>query len=89
MRATRIGNKFGHLFYREPFSNYVLRWSTFLGSQSRRSWGVPQQCGDDSLSAAEPMTKEQDFPVSIEVQLLGGDGQHPRTTGNCAAGSTW
>jgi hypothetical protein len=36
----------------------------------------------------ETMSVEQDFPVSIEVQLLGGDGQNPRTTGNlCTPGT--
>jgi hypothetical protein len=34
------------------------------------------------------MTKDQDFPASIEVQLLGGDGKNPRTTGNlCTPGT--
>ncbi len=34
------------------------------------------------------MSKDQDFPVSIEVQLLGGDGKNPRTTGNlCTPGT--
>jgi hypothetical protein len=36
----------------------------------------------------ESMRLAQDFPVSIEVQLLGGDGQHPRSTGNlCTPGT--
>jgi hypothetical protein len=34
------------------------------------------------------MRKDQDFPVSIEVQLLGGDGEHERSTGNlCTPGT--
>lgn len=34
------------------------------------------------------MTKDQNFPVSIEVQLLGGDGSNKRTTGNlCTPGT--
>lgn len=88
---SEFGNKFGHLFYREPFSNYVLRVEyRFLGSQVKggpgwafRNSGVMIHC-----QPPETMTKEQDFPVSIEVQLLGGDGQHPRTTGNlCTPGT--
>jgi hypothetical protein len=36
----------------------------------------------------ESMTKDQRFPVSIEVQLLGGDGRSDRTTGNlCTPGT--
>ena len=34
------------------------------------------------------MAKDQDFPVSIEVQFLGGLGKRPRTTGNvCTPGT--
>src|SRR5690606_28425793 len=34
------------------------------------------------------MRKDQDFPVSIEVQLLGGDGKNPRPTANlCTPGT--
>lgn len=35
------------------------------------------------------MTLDQHFPVSVEVQLLGGDGTHPRSTANvCTPGTT-
>jgi len=34
------------------------------------------------------MRKDQEFPVSIEGQLLGGNGKDPRTTGNvCSPGT--
>jgi hypothetical protein len=36
----------------------------------------------------ESMAKDQKFPVSIEVQLLGGDGKRERSTGNlCTPGT--
>jgi hypothetical protein len=36
----------------------------------------------------ETMAKDQDFPVSIEVQLLAGNGKDPRTTSNlCTPGT--
>ena len=36
----------------------------------------------------ESMAKDQDFPASIEVQLLGGDGKNKRTTSNlCTPGT--
>ena len=36
----------------------------------------------------ETMAKDQDFPVSIEVQLLAGNGRDPRTTSNlCTPGT--
>jgi hypothetical protein len=36
----------------------------------------------------ESMRKDQDFPVSIEVQFLGGNGKDKRSTGNvCTPGT--
>ena len=38
--------------------------------------------------SAESMDLDQDFPTSIEVQLLGGDGTHDRPNGNvCTPGT--
>jgi hypothetical protein len=38
--------------------------------------------------SAESMRKDQDFPVSIEVQFLGGNGKDERPTGNlCTPGT--
>lgn len=38
--------------------------------------------------APETMTKDQDFPISIEAQLLGGDGENDRSTSNlCTPGT--
>jgi hypothetical protein len=38
--------------------------------------------------APETMTVKQDFPISLEMQLLGGDGQHERHTANlCTPGT--
>jgi V8-like Glu-specific endopeptidase len=38
--------------------------------------------------APESMGKGQNFPVSVEVQLLGGNGKDKRTTGNtCTPGT--
>src|SRR5690606_24359002 len=34
------------------------------------------------------MLRDQDFPISVEAQLLGGDGEHERSTGNvCTPGT--
>lgn len=88
---TEFGGKFGHLFYKTPFSNYILRVEyRFVGQQTPggpgwafRNSGMMIHC-----QSPESLRKEQDFPVSIEVQLLGGDGQHPRPTGNlCTPGT--
>ncbi len=88
---TQFDNKFGHLFYQQPFSNYVLRLEyRFIGNQVPGGAGWALRNSGVMIHGQDPRTmrKDQDFPVSIEVQLLGGDGQHPRTTGNlCTPGT--
>lgn len=77
----RFDNRFGHLFYKTPFSHYRLRVEyRFVGDQiaggpgwAFRNSGIMLHCQDPNT-----MSKDQFFPVSIEAQLLGGDGQNPR-----------
>jgi hypothetical protein len=77
--------QFGHLFYKTPYSHYRMRLEyRFLGQQTPggpdwayRNSGVMIHCQDPTT-----MRKDQEFPVCIEVQLLGGDGKTPRPTGN-------
>ena len=88
-------DQFGHIFYREPFSYYVIAAEyRFVGDQVRTSrtdlgWAVRNN--GLMLHSPDPktMVKDQDFPISIEVQLLGGLGNgQPRTTANlCTPGS--
>ena len=87
----KFDEKFGHLFYKNKFSHYKLRIEyRFVGDQAKggpawafRNSGVMIHCQDPKT-----MTKDQDFPVSIEVQFLGGDGKKPRPTGNlCTPGT--
>jgi 3-keto-disaccharide hydrolase len=83
--------KFGHLFYREPFSHYVLRVEyRFVGEQvpGGPSWALRNSGVMIHGQAAESMEKDQDFPVSIEVQLLGGSASGDRPTANvCTPGT--
>ncbi|HEX6962301.1 MAG TPA: DUF1080 domain-containing protein [Lacipirellula sp.] len=83
--------RYGHLFYKEPFSNYVLRIEyRFVGEQAERGPGWALRNSGVMIHGQDPkgMTKDQEFPVSIEVQFLGGDGMNPRTTGNlCTPGT--
>jgi hypothetical protein len=83
--------KFGHLFYKDKFSHYRLRVEyRFIGEQCKggpgwatRNSGVMFHCQDPKT-----MGKDQDFPVSIEFQLLGGLGKGNRTTANmCSPGT--
>ena len=86
-----FNNTFGHLFYKDDFSHYRLRVEyRFVGEQAK---GGPKWAFRNSglmLHGERPetMAKDQDFPVSIEVQLLGGDGTNERTNSNlCTPGT--
>ena len=90
-RYATFDGKFGHIFYREKFSHYVVRVECrFVGQQTPGgpSWAVRNSGIMLHCQAPETMEKNQDFPVSIEVQLLGGDGTNPRSTANlCTPGT--
>ncbi len=83
--------RFGHLFYREPFSHYLLRVEyRFVGEQvaGGPGWAVRNSGIMIHGQSPESMEKDQDFPVSIEVQLLGGTGAGERPTANvCTPGT--
>jgi len=83
--------QFGHLFYKEPFSHYRLRLEyRFVGEQVQGApeWAVRNSGVMLHAQAPETMTVEQDFPISIEFQFLGGLGKGARPTGNmCSPGT--
>ncbi|MBN2507112.1 MAG: DUF1080 domain-containing protein [Verrucomicrobia bacterium] len=90
-RYTTFGGKFGHLFYRQPFSNYIVRVEyRFVGTQTPggAGWALRNSGIMVHGQAPESMRKDQQFPVSIEVQLLGGAGTGKRSTANlCTPGT--
>jgi hypothetical protein len=83
--------RFGHLFHEKPFSNYILRVEyRFVGEQAERGpeWAIRNSGVMIHGQTPDTIRKDQDFPVSIEVQFLGGDGEHERSTGNlCTPGT--
>ena len=83
--------KFGHIFYRKPFSHYILRAEyRFVGEQvpGGPDWAIRNSGLMLHCQPPDTMTKDQEFPVSIEVQLLGGNGRDERTTANlCTPGT--
>lgn len=84
-KYDEFGERFGHIFFNETFSHYRLRVEyRFVGEQAKGGpgWAVRNSGIMVHGQTAESMEKDQDFPASIEVQLLGGDGKNPRTTGN-------
>jgi hypothetical protein len=86
-----FNERFGHLFYEKPYSHYRLRIEyRFVGEQAQGGppWAIRNSGAMVYGQPAESMLKDQRFPVSIEVQLLGGDGRDPRSTGNlCTPGT--
>ncbi|MDP0491530.1 MAG: DUF1080 domain-containing protein [Verrucomicrobiota bacterium JB023] len=85
------GEMFGHLFYEKPFSHYILRVEyRFVGEQVQGGpgWAWRNNGVMYHGQSAESMEKDQSFPVSIEGQLLGGDGEKKRPTSNvCTPGT--
>jgi len=83
--------RFGHLFYERPFSYYVIAVEyRFTGEQMK---GGPDWAWRNSGimihgQAPETMQKDQDFPICIEAQLLGGPPTGERSTANlCTPGT--
>ncbi|MEY3437120.1 MAG: hypothetical protein RL335_1576 [Bacteroidota bacterium] len=86
-----FNERFGHLFYNTQYGYYRIRLQyRFIGEQVKNGPGWAYRNSGIMVhgQTAESMGKDQDFPVSIEVQLLGGDGKNPRTTCNlCTPGT--
>lgn len=83
--------RFGHIFYEKPYNYYRLRVVyRFVGEQvpggpdwAWRNSGAMLHC-----QTPESMGKNQDFPISLEAQFLGGPPEGERTTGNlCTPGT--
>lgn len=90
--SKEFNNRFGHLFYKTPFSSFHLKfeyrftdqWMKDAPSYTYRNSGI-------MFHSQDPKTilKEQDWPISIEYQILAGTGDgQPRPTGNmCSPGT--
>jgi len=86
-----FNGEFGHIFYKDPFSYYLIAAEyRFVGEQvaGGPAWAIR----NNGLMLHSPhpktMLKDQDFPIALEIQLLGGLGRGPRTTANlCTPGS--
>jgi hypothetical protein len=84
-------NKFGHIFFKQKYSYYLLGIEyRFVGDQVAGGPGWAIRNSGAMLHCQDPTTigLNQDFPISIEMQLLGGNGKDPRTTANmCSPGT--
>ena len=87
-----FNDQFGHLYYKTPFSYYHLKFEYRFAGELQR--GAPEYTLLNSgvmFHSQDPRTmlKEQDWPISVEMQLLAGLGDgEPRPTGNmCSPGT--
>ncbi|WP_394369611.1 3-keto-disaccharide hydrolase [Echinicola shivajiensis] len=84
--------RYGHLFYKEPFSSFHLKWKYRFTdewledapSYTYRNSGVMFHS-----QSPESQLKEQDWPISVEYQMLAEAKEGvPRPTGNmCSPGT--
>ena len=83
--------KYGHIYYNKPYSYYKLRFEyRFVGNQTKggASWNVRNSGIMLHSQSAASLSMGQTFPVSLELQLLGGLGNGERHTANlCTPGT--
>ena len=87
----QFDQQYGHIFYNESFSNYVLQVQyRFVGEQANGGEGWAWRNSGAMLHGQDPKTMlvDQDFPISVEAQFLGGNGTNKRSTCNlCTPGT--
>lgn len=84
-------DQFGHMFYKKTFTAYLLVVEyRFTGDQIKDGPGWAFRNSGLMLHGQTPesMKLDQDFPISMEAQLLGGNGKDERSTNNlCTPGT--
>lgn len=90
--SNGFNERYGHLFYNRPFSNYVLR-ATYRMPLPQVKGGAGWANYNNGImlhgQTPESMPVDQPFPVSIEVQLLAcaHKGQNRSTANLCTPGT--
>lgn len=85
------GDAFGHLFYKTKFSHYRIRLEyRVVGEQVKNGPAWALQNSGIMLHCQDPKTmgRSQNFPASLEFQLLGA-GNSVKTTGNLCTPATY
>jgi hypothetical protein len=86
-----FNDAYAHMYFKNPYSYYKLRFDyRFSGEQviGGEDWNVRNSGVMLHSQSAESNDYGQYFPVSIEIQLLGGLGVGDRPTGNvCTPGT--
>ena len=84
-------NNYGQIYYKQPYSYYKLKFEyRFTGNQTKGGAGWAKRNSGIMIHSQSPESNDfsQSFPVSIEVQLLGGLSKGERPTGNlCTPGT--
>lgn len=91
-RYEEFGNRFGHLYYKRPFSHYHLAVEyRFAGKLHHGAPGYAVLNSGVMIHSQDPKTilRDQNWPISIELQFLAGlPNDKPRATGNvCTPGT--
>ncbi len=87
-----FNDQFAHLYFKQPYSHFHLKLEyRFVGELQRGAPDYTLRNSGVMFHSQDPrsMPKEQNWPISIEMQFLGGlsDGK-PRPTGNmCSPGT--
>lgn len=91
-KYDKFNGRFGHLFYKEKLSSYIIRVEyRFVGELLPDAPGYCYRNSGVMLhsQSAESMDINQNWPVSIETQLLGSTTKLNQTTANiCTPGTT-
>jgi Domain of Unknown Function (DUF1080) len=87
-----FNNQYGHLYYNKPYAYYRLKFEyRFVGDWRTDAPIYTQLNSGVMFHSQDPKTmpKEQDWPISVEMQLLNGLGDgNARPTGNmCSPGT--
>ncbi|MBB1286944.1 DUF1080 domain-containing protein [Flavisolibacter sp. BT320] len=87
-----FNDQFGHLYYKTPFSNFHLKLEyRFTGELQKGAPSYTLLNSGVMFHSQDPRTmpREQDWPISVEMQFLAGLGDgRPRPTGNmCSPGT--
>jgi hypothetical protein len=92
-KYTDFEQQYGHLFYKKQYSHYLIGVEyRFVGDQVNGGEGWAFRNSGIMIHGQDPKTMglNQDFPNSIEVQLLGGTGEGKRPTCNvCTPGTQY
>ena len=84
-------DNYAQIYYKKPYSYYKLKFEyRFTGNQTKGGAGWAKRNSGIMIHSQSPESNDfsQFFPVSIEVQLLGGLSKGKRPTGNlCTPGT--